>query len=448
MSVSIKEYTKILKKEEEGQYIYIPIEIEKGAERLEINYDYIPWRPKGSAWKNDIDVIVTDDTGEDVGTRGSAIRDIVISPYYSTPGYDTRNLTPGIWNVVVLLARMISDEVDFKVVVKTYKKERKWYVGDTHTHTINSDGNLRYDQLINRAKETGMDYLFITDHNRTIVHMPKSVDYLTVIPGLELTYPKGHANVWGLQKPYSGTVVAGNQEHFLKLKAEAEKNGALVSINHPMCTKCGFRWPLDNFDFGVVEVWNGPMRLDNLKAIDWWDAELRKGRRLSAVGGSDFHKDYGLYKLFGKPVNYVYAEGRAKEDIMKGICEGRTSMSANIKSTFLDITCGESIIGDTVKYSDELTVKVTAKKLKRGHFLIVYDNTGEIFRYKARKKGDYSFDIPVKTTGFIRADVRYKMRGIKKFLFNIGLLFALPEQAFMKEIPPMVESLCGPIWFA
>ena len=60
---------KILRKEDEGIYIYIPIEIEEDVERLEISYDYTPWRPKGSAWLNDVDMILIDDKGCDVGTE-------------------------------------------------------------------------------------------------------------------------------------------------------------------------------------------------------------------------------------------------------------------------------------------------------------------------------------------------------------------------------------------
>lgn len=440
-------YEKILRKEDEGIYIYIPIEIEEDVERLEISYDYTPWRPKGSAWLNDVDMILIDDKGCDVGTRGSVIRHAVISPYYSTPGFDVREITKGTWNVVVLPARMISEEIDLKVHVKTFKKERRWYAGDTHTHTHNSDGLQDYRKLIGMAKKAGFDYMFITDHNRTILHMPKSHDFLTIVPGIEYTYPNGHANAWGIQQPYSGTFITNNQEGFLKLKEESEAKGALVSINHPMCSKCGWHWPLDNFDFDVVEIWNGPMRIDNLKAIDWWHNELVKGRKLSAVGGSDYHRDYYIVKLFGKPVTHIYSEGRSQADLLKAIKEGRTSISWQMGSTFIEITSGDSVVGDTVTIKSDTKIKVNVSNLKRGHTLKVYDQEGEIYTYKAKRRENHTVEIPVKNAGFVRAYVRYNLKGFKRFIFNLGMLFAMPEQAFMKEIPPMVEAICSPIWF-
>jgi hypothetical protein len=73
MAAREKEYKKVLTKADQGIYVYIPIEIDDDVERMEIHYDYTPWQPKGSAWKNDVDVLVLDEKGNDVGTRGSVI---------------------------------------------------------------------------------------------------------------------------------------------------------------------------------------------------------------------------------------------------------------------------------------------------------------------------------------------------------------------------------------
>lgn len=446
MAAREKEYKKILTKADQGIYVYIPIEIDDDVERMEIHYDYTPWQPKGSAWKNDVDVIVLDEKGNDVGTRGSVIRDITISPYYSTPGFDTRKINKGTWNVVVLPARMISEEVDFSLKIKTFTKEKRWYKGETHCHTHNSDGNLSYDQLIKKAKKAGLDFMFITDHNRTILHLPKSLDYLTVIPGVELTYVNGHSNVWGLQVPYTGTFVTNEQQGYLDKKAEAESKGALVSINHPHCSKCGWHWPLDNFDFDCVEIWNGPMRLDNMKTIEWWDNELKKGRHLSAVGGSDFHRDYYIVPLFAMPTTHVLSDGREPEDIMKGIKEGRTTMTCFPSSTFIEMNVGDAVIGDTVELKEGIKVSVKVKGLKRGHVLRVLDQDGEIYTHKAKCMEDHVAEIPIRSKGYVRAEVVYKYKGILKILYNIGLKFFMPEQAF-KETPPMVFAICSPIWF-
>lgn len=41
---------------------------------------------------------------------------------------------------------------------------RKWYKGNLHTHTTNSDGRLAPEVVINLYKEAGYDFLALTDH--------------------------------------------------------------------------------------------------------------------------------------------------------------------------------------------------------------------------------------------------------------------------------------------
>ncbi|MDR1955206.1 MAG: histidinol phosphate phosphatase domain-containing protein [Candidatus Methanoplasma sp.] len=69
---------------------------------------------------------------------------------------------------------------------------------DLHTHTIFSDGDLTPSELAYRAKELGHTAVALTDHvditniDHVVPNIVKaaelSSDYLTVIPGVELTY--------------------------------------------------------------------------------------------------------------------------------------------------------------------------------------------------------------------------------------------------------------------
>src|SRR5271170_2725250 len=40
----------------------------------------------------------------------------------------------------------------------------EWFQGNTHTHTINSDGDSTPDAVVRWYREHGYDFLFITDH--------------------------------------------------------------------------------------------------------------------------------------------------------------------------------------------------------------------------------------------------------------------------------------------
>ena len=53
----------------------------------------------------------------------------------------------------------------------------RWYKGNTHTHTLNSDGDSSPDDVVRWSREHGYNFLVITDHN-----------YLTTIDGLNAVY--------------------------------------------------------------------------------------------------------------------------------------------------------------------------------------------------------------------------------------------------------------------
>ena len=53
----------------------------------------------------------------------------------------------------------------------------RWYKGNTHTHTLNSDGDSSPDDVVRWYREHGYNFLVITDHN-----------YLTTIDGLNAVY--------------------------------------------------------------------------------------------------------------------------------------------------------------------------------------------------------------------------------------------------------------------
>ena len=75
----------------------------------------------------------------------------------------------------------------------------RWYSGALHVHTVHSDGTLTVDEVSRLAREAGLDFLAITDHNNTAHQVdPVPADGLLRIVGEEVTTPGGHASVWGL----------------------------------------------------------------------------------------------------------------------------------------------------------------------------------------------------------------------------------------------------------
>src|SRR5699024_5094584 len=103
--------------------------------------------------------------------------------------------------------------------------------------------------------------------------------------------------------------VNSDDEMSIVLK-EARKNRALITLNHPFCSNTGWEWDW-NIDYDFVEVWNGPWREDNQKAVTWWQEQLTKGNKLVAIGGSDTHRPD--FVKHGMPTTWVYTNTATQE---------------------------------------------------------------------------------------------------------------------------------------
>src|SRR5205823_1374661 len=65
--------------------------------------------------------------------------------------------------------------------------------GNLHAHTTFSDGRRPIDQVIDRYRDLGYDFLAITDHDDRIFedywfNIPPGDDRLLILPGVELNY--------------------------------------------------------------------------------------------------------------------------------------------------------------------------------------------------------------------------------------------------------------------
>lgn len=231
-----------------------------------------------------------------------------------------------------------------------------WYGGDFHTHTHHSDGALTPPELAALARREGMDFLTITDHNTLAAypHFGAPAD-LCIIPGLEVTYSAGHYNVFGLVQPAkwqeavtSGPTFINHIEANLdpdELLAQSAAAGMLNSINHPLLPP--WAWLMaetDLRDIHCLEIWNDPSwpdnRVGNPLAVEMWTRWLNAGHRITAIGGSDYHRPInkpGTIKppdRLGSPRTYVYAENLSGAAILDGLRRRQTYVSMGPRVEF------------------------------------------------------------------------------------------------------------------
>lgn len=214
-----------------------------------------------------------------------------------------------------------------------------WYRGNTHTHTVNSDGNSTADVVATWYREHGYQFLFITDHEYLTDPRPLNAifgadEQFLLLPGQEVTQwtndPKraaarvtpeigapAHLNALfasrvvipvgerpcfsggcGANAPGDMPVSQALAQDFAAIRAE----GAIPQINHP-----NLLWSLkpedlaETPDGALIEVWNGAGSIvNNLGGDDgvgdvrpspegFWDWLLSHGKIVWAVGSDDAH---------------------------------------------------------------------------------------------------------------------------------------------------------------
>ena len=111
---------------------------------------------------------------------------------------------------------------------------KKWYKGDTHLHTTNSDGAMSVDTLISECKKIGLEYMIITDHNYNSVEKSYYDGDMLVIQGQELTHENGHVNVWGEKVPHEPPHQLETADDYADIIAKCKEAGAKRALVLPV----------------------------------------------------------------------------------------------------------------------------------------------------------------------------------------------------------------------
>ena len=183
--------------------------------------------------------------------------------------------------------------------------QTRWFKGNTHTHTLNSDGDTAPDEVVRWYREHGYHFLVLTDHN-----FLTSVDGLNalfgadqrflVIKGEEVTdrfeaksiHVNG-LNVDTLVLPQGGASVLETVQR--NVDAIRAVNG-VPHINHP-----NFGWSISADELARVrnnklfEIFNGHPMVNNvggggtLGLEQMWDTILSRGILLYGIAVDDAH---------------------------------------------------------------------------------------------------------------------------------------------------------------
>ena len=189
----------------------------------------------------------------------------------------------------------------------------QWFKGNTHTHTLNSDGDSTPDDVVRWYREHRYHFLVLTDHNfltdvSALQALHGASDRFLVIPGEEVSDRFGTAplhinglNVSAQVEPQGGTSVVD----VLQRNVDAIRGaGGVPHINHP-----NFRWAMTAAELGAVrntrlfEIFNCHPEINMLGGggvpglEEAWDAILTSGTLINGIAVDDAH----VFKAPGNP---------------------------------------------------------------------------------------------------------------------------------------------------
>ncbi len=313
---------------------------------------------------NTIDIGLVDEKGNFLGWSGSAHKTIYVGEYDSSSGYLCEKINSGEWKIIIGAYHVMENGVEVTYNIDFEYEGQVLLFGDLHMHSTASDGVFSAWELGRIAKEKGLDFIGIANHNNFSENLAlPHIDGLTFIPAVEWTHYKGHMNFFGVSAPFENSFIANTKEEMQSIISHAKGLGAIISVNHPCCPICPYKWEDENA-YEMMEVWNGPMRSANVKAIDLWTSLLKQGRQIPAVGGSDFHKPKQFAKL-GNPVTAVYSPSRSAKDILSAIREGNCFVTDSKDGVKIKLTYDGYAMGQTAEYKEEipLIIQTDAEKV-------------------------------------------------------------------------------------
>ncbi len=271
--------------------------------------------------------------------------------------------------VTVLLGESLplSAQAQFEVPSTT---GMSWYKGNTHAHTLASDGDSSPEYVAEWYKDHGYNFLVISDHNvftdpAQLFHLIDSEFIL--IPGEELTsgYEGLPVHVNGLNlpslvDPRTGSTLVETIQSNVDAIREVE---GVPHVNHP-----NFRWAFGAEELAQVEnhrlleIYNGHPTVHNeggggFPSIEEiWDILLTGGKRIYGIAVDDAHVFQGEFSSDRSNPGRGWISVRARSldaaEIMQQLEAGQFYASTGVD------------LADVVTHEDRLEIHIAP----RGNF--------------------------------------------------------------------------------
>jgi hypothetical protein len=227
----------------------------------------------------------------------------------------------------------------------------RWYRGNLHTHTTNSDGDSPPAVVVAWYRDAGYDFLALTDHD--VLTDPEGLrdaaGPMTLIRGEEVSSGDIHVNGLGIReqiKPaFRDSVRATLQDNVDAIRA----TGGVPSVNHP-----NFRWQVTPADLAALrdvrlfEIHNAGPEVSNMggragfpSVETTWDQLLTADHRMLGVAVDDAHEFQVWGRLYSNPGRAwmcIKAEHATPAELLEALEAGACYASTGV--TLGDVAAG------------------------------------------------------------------------------------------------------------
>ncbi len=275
---------------------------------------------------------------------------------------------------------------------KVLTRPKGWYCGDTHMHTIYSDGNDTPLQMAEAGLGEGLDFIVLTDHGAgpniqhiLTAHQEGMVlsqpNRFLVIPGEEFSVSTYHANIINGTVKELGTVSLHQLVRSIR-KMSTQQRPLSIKLNHPYWSgtpkapEVASETPL----LPLLELWNDDPSNEPRSAYLLWEL-LNRGWKVFGDTATDTH-NRKTYKV-GARRTYVYLGDLplTAENVTRSLSEGHTFLS---RGALLFFSVEGRIAGEQVVLGKE------KQRLK-----LTVDSISPIDRLELINNGKVVHTIPV-----------------------------------------------------
>ncbi len=232
----------------------------------------------------------------------------------------------------------------------------RWFKGNTHTHTLESDGDSPPQYVANWYKSHGYNFLVLSDHNvfvdpGMLAHVVDSTFILIAGEEVTTSFQQKPVHVNGLNLPRrveprtDSTLVGTIQKNVDAVREVA----GVPHINHP-----NFRWAFGAAELlqirndRLLEIWNGHPQVHNEGGGDTpgleevWDILLSAGKRIYGIAVDDAHHFQGEFATDranpGRGWISVRARSLVATEIMRNLENGLFYASTGVELDDIVIT--------------------------------------------------------------------------------------------------------------